>query len=238
MNGRVRAQLGAEALRRQIESRIETGVLGPGARLPTERSLAADFGIGRNTVRAVLSEIQAAGLIERHVGRGTFVRLAGEDESAVSLHTVGFGTFGLPLDVNKINPIEVMEARLLIEPQLARLIVIRASDEELETLTEIVEQSAVADSMSTFEFLDHKLHRKLAAASKNQCLIGIVDDINKVRQSRAWSALRRRGLTEARKQTYQADHEAIVSALVARDGDRAQQAIADHLNRVHRNLLI
>jgi len=237
MSNRLKARIGAEALRQQIEARIATGVWSAGSRLPTERSLATDFGIGRNTVRAVLADLEHDGRIERHVGRGTFVRpVSSEQDGAPG--TDSANAAALPFDIRNVNPTEVMEARLLIEPQLARLIVARASEREMEALNEIVRQGATADGMAAFEYWDNELHRALAAASKNQYLIGIVDGIHKVRQSKAWGALRRRGLTEERQRHYQSDHEEIVRALTSRDPEAAQKAISDHLRNVHSNLLI
>lgn len=53
---------------------IQTGTLAPGARLPTELYLAQEHGISRNTVRQAMSALVHEGLLERHQGRGTFVR--------------------------------------------------------------------------------------------------------------------------------------------------------------------
>src|SRR5499427_2771851 len=48
--------------------------LGSGARLPTERQLAADLGATRTSVRRALAVLEAEGRISREVGRGTFLR--------------------------------------------------------------------------------------------------------------------------------------------------------------------
>src|SRR5258707_10267798 len=48
--------------------------LRPGARLPTERRLAADLGVTRSGIRLALAALEADGLISREVGRGTFLR--------------------------------------------------------------------------------------------------------------------------------------------------------------------
>jgi len=66
------------ALWRQIQERIETeiasGVLKPGARCPTEHSLAAQFGVNRHTVRRAIASLEEKGLLRVEQGRGTFVR--------------------------------------------------------------------------------------------------------------------------------------------------------------------
>jgi GntR family transcriptional regulator len=57
----------------QLAARIESGELRGGERLPPERDLADGLGVSRMTVRQALSSLAARGLVERGVGRGTFV---------------------------------------------------------------------------------------------------------------------------------------------------------------------
>jgi GntR family transcriptional regulator len=58
----------------QLGDRIESGALAPGERLPPERDLADALHVSRMTVRQALASLAARGLVERGVGRGTFVR--------------------------------------------------------------------------------------------------------------------------------------------------------------------
>lgn len=57
-----------------VDAQIQSGALRPGDRLPPERALVAQFGISRTAVREALQRLATRGLIESHVGRGTFVR--------------------------------------------------------------------------------------------------------------------------------------------------------------------
>lgn len=230
MNRRARARSGAEALRQELTDGIADGRVRPGEKVPTERSLAERFGVSRNTVRRVLDGLESEGWIERHVGRGTFVRAAGAANDAAAPPG--------EMDSRAVNPEEVMEARLLIEPVLARLVVSRASERELEAMRALVRAGGQAASMGEFEHWDNKLHRAIAEASKNAFLIQIVAGIHNTRRSAGWAGLRRRGLTEDRRRLYQSDHERIVEALAARDGEEAERAILRHLRHVRRNLLL
>lgn len=63
----------------RLTERIESSEIGVGERLPSERELAGAFGVSRMTVRQALGALEARGLIERGVGRGTFVRRAKMD---------------------------------------------------------------------------------------------------------------------------------------------------------------
>ena len=56
-----------------ITARIAAGELAPGARLPAERDLAAEYGVSYDTVRRATAVLRDRGLILTIVGRGTFV---------------------------------------------------------------------------------------------------------------------------------------------------------------------
>ncbi len=209
-----------------LQGKIDSGEWKPGAKLPTERELAGKYKLGRNTVRRALGQLESRDLIHRQVGRGTFV------SDAASATAPGV------IDASVVNPEEMMEARLLIEPLLAALVVARASNAELEKIKMLVLRGRETRSMAEFEQWDNKFHRAFASASKNQYLISIVEGMHRIRRSDGWGALRRRGLTDDRRRAYQKEHEEIVEAILARDADRAQRAIVEHLSHVKSNLLV
>jgi len=226
-NGRVsrlEANRAVSAVREFIEQQISLKAWPPGDRLPTERDLADQFDVGRNAVRRALAELEESGKIFRHVGRGTFVREAN-----------GAGRH-IGADIRSVNPAEVMEVRLLIEPALADLIVTRASQLELEELQTLVNQGGTSRNMAEFEMWDTKLHNALVRASKNEFLTQILADVHAVRQKTAWGKLKRRGMNEDRLRAYQLEHQAIVTALLDRDADAAREAIRSHLRHVRHNL--
>ena len=214
--------------RSDLLAKFQDGRIPAGSKLPAERALSLEYGISRGTVRRLLADLEGAGWIDRRRGSGTYLKrmeTAPEREDLVR-------------DEKNLNPEEVMEARLLIEPLLARLIVSRATAHELEQLDFLVRAGARATSMAEFESFDNQLHRALADIAKNRYLSRIVDGIHTARQSSAWSALRRRGLDENRRRIYQTDHERIVAALCERDAESAEAAIVDHIQNVRRNLLL
>src|SRR6266511_4160366 len=65
-------------LAQDIQRRIRSGALPPGARLPTVRELARQLGVTRLTIHSAYSELQSGGWVEATVGRGTFVALQHE----------------------------------------------------------------------------------------------------------------------------------------------------------------
>jgi len=57
----------------QVKSGIATGALGPGDRLPTVRQLSVDLSVNPNTVSRAYNELDLTGLVETHMGSGTFI---------------------------------------------------------------------------------------------------------------------------------------------------------------------
>src|SRR5690242_14944955 len=107
-------QNGAVALRAALLANMRSGYWRAGDKLPTERDLSETYRIGRAAVRQVLAEAKERGLITQLVGSGTYVSkeasalLEADDYEASGMHT---------------SPAELMEARILIEPMIANLIV-------------------------------------------------------------------------------------------------------------------
>jgi GntR family transcriptional regulator len=69
-----------EHVESSIRALIEAGELGPGGRLPSERTLATDLSAGRTTVRLVLTRLMAEGVIRSEHGRGYFATQANDNE--------------------------------------------------------------------------------------------------------------------------------------------------------------
>src|SRR5512147_155252 len=57
----------------QVKSAIAMGTVGPGDRLPTVRQLSVDLSVNPNTVSRAYTELELTGLVETHMGSGTFV---------------------------------------------------------------------------------------------------------------------------------------------------------------------
>jgi GntR family transcriptional regulator len=108
----------------RLAERIEGGHLGTGERLPPERELAEWLGVSRMTVRQALGALAARGLVERGVGRGTFVRAPGKvvhDLSGALGFTERLGRQGLEAGAELVSAAEegapdAVAAALELEP--------------------------------------------------------------------------------------------------------------------------
>ena len=217
-------QNGEERLRAEIENNLTSGIWAAGMRLPTERELCKTFGIARARVRRVLQRFERDGQITRTVGSGTFVTRP-SDPSTVSDE-----------EIESTSPEDLIDVRLIMEPNMANLIVRRATETDLAKLRDLLSAAKQAPSMAEFEEYDHQFHLELVNVTKNKYLIRMMTRIMAVRQSRSWVAIRRHGLTTDRQSLYQKQHEAILASIEMRNSKAFRKAMQKHLKDVRRNL--
>ena len=195
------------------------------ARLPAERDLATELGVGRSTLRKALGLLEAEGRIWRHVGRGTFVggrpMTRSEDLSTIAGRT---------------NPEEIMEARLHLEPRNAALAALRASNDDLQHLDTCLTKGARAGDVREHELWDGTFHRAIACATKNQLLIALFDAVNAVRTQGYWGEMRRARLGVERCRITIREHRVILQAIADRDSARAEMAMARHIESVRSSM--
>ena len=197
--------------------------LRPGSKLPTERALVDRLDAPRSAVRRALAALEHEGLITRHVGRGTFLTDAATRK-----------VDGAPADT---SPAEIMQVRLLLEPQVATLAARVATQADLDRIADCLAAGGACDDFESFETWDARLHRAIARGAHNGLLMNMFDVLDTARALPVWGSLKRRTSTPERRTCYQAQHTAIVDALRDRDPDGAGAAMRTHLQTVADNLL-
>jgi DNA-binding FadR family transcriptional regulator len=197
-----------------------------GERLPPERQLADELGVSRGTLRKALADLEAEGLIWRHVGRGTFVGNR-PVEPVQDLTAV----------MRRTNPAGVMEARLALEPELARLAALHATPADLEELADCLAQGRTAPDWRAYEYWDNRLHRAVATATANIVLLALFDGLNTIRRTVTWGRLRR--FPQRPDPTHHSfvEHDRILAAIAERDPAEAAEAMRTHLRSVRDHLL-
>lgn len=202
----------------------------PGKRLPPERQLAAEFGVSRNEIRKALARLELDGRLSREVGRGTFIRAPIEtratDRSA-------------DLDAlrERTSPRNAMEARLVLEPELARLAAVNATFKQIEALRALAQKMREAESWKDYELIDGRFHRQIAEATGNDLLSTIHRTLDDVRRSVVWRWLDMRPARPPSDYSSFAEHDAIITAIENRDRDGAMEAMRNHLKTTMNKLL-
>ena len=155
----------ADQMAAQLRDRIDAGEWQATGRLPTERELALQFGVARNTVRRAVSLLADEGIVSRQVGRGTF--LAGS----------GAGSFGAIIArIQGTSPADLMDVRLLLEPATAAAAATTASDAQLEAIRQAHQAAVAATDMPTFEDRDADFHQRIFDCTRNELLKEILRD--------------------------------------------------------------
>jgi DNA-binding FadR family transcriptional regulator len=206
-----------------------------GGRLPTERQLAIDLGVTRSSVRHALAILDAQGRISREIGRGTFLR-----DIPPAAAVVARGTPGPPgpagPGLGDFAPADVMTIRRLLEPPAMSLVVAWATAADLEEMDRCLAGGDRAETYEEFETWDLALHGCIMAASHSPLLSALYGTIEAARHGQVWGDLKRRSASRERRDDYQADHRALVTALRARDSAQAVEAMRLHLARVSDHL--
>ena len=208
----------------QLRRRILEGVYAYEERLPAERNLAEEFGVSRGTIRSVLDLLKQQNLVTRHVGSGTYVTHRKTiDQQEISRVT---------------SPIEMVEVRIAIEPQMVRLAIANASTQDLDELHSALRQCEACDGdVDQFARADTAFHMALAHCSKNKLIYWLYERISEVRQHARWRQMKQKLLTPERIDFYNHQHRAIHEAILARDAATAVQMIEGHLYDFQYDLL-
>lgn len=214
----------SQAIVEQVRGLIRTGELGIGARLPSERELGERFGVSRMTVREALRVLEASGLIEIRVGSrgGAFV-------TAPTTRRIGEGISDL-LSLSALSAAEVTEARKVFELGVVPLVCERATEEQLDELVELCDEAERARDAGTYTVtMSFDFHLQVAAAAHNPALVMLMRSL---REPVLMS------LREAQHEGRQgvAEHRTFVEAVRAREPERAQRIMADHLQRTARRV--
>jgi DNA-binding FadR family transcriptional regulator len=217
---------GAGGITQRLRRAIESGVYRDGEQLPAERELATAFGAARSTIRKALDQLEELGLVVRRVGSGTFVSFAGPLQS--------------PFDdiTDFISPLQLIDARLAVEPYMTRLAVINATGRDLEMMDAVLAKLEACDGdKDVFSRLDSEFHELLARCSRNALLVQIYQQINDVRSHAQWDAMKEVILTPQQIDEYNRQHRALYDALCQRDVQAAVDWINKHLATARADLI-
>ena len=182
---------------------IDSGIYRPGDRL-VESELADRFGVSRTPVREALQRLETQSMLARD-GRSLIVA---------------------SLDHNQLAELYVVRAEL--EGLAARLAAQHASAEEVRVLRAMVEDDRkLLGDPAALSRANRRFHKQIHLASHNRYLVQQLDLVHRSMALLASTSLAAEGRDEAAL----AEHDAIISAIAARDGDAAYDALRTHISR-------
>ena len=209
-----------EYVAEQVQRHIALRLIGPGESLPSERELAATFGVGRPTVQHALRLLEADRLVETRRGRhgGTFVAAPASDAGAMDDLMARVLRQRQELE-------EVLVYRRMIEPRVAREAARTRRRENLAAMLRAIDAMGDASSEPDYMRHDTDFHLSIALATRNRFLICAIEDV-RMRLNDAMSLLPESDTWHRR---LSGEHEAIAGAIRSRDAEAAEQAMALHV---------
>lgn len=222
-----RAQLPAsrmglvESVARQILALIDQECLKAGDRLPSTRMLAQRFQVATPTIREVLRRLQATGVIDIRHGSGIYVRKGHLRMMLVNPN------------VSVLNPhvtIDLLNARLLVEPQLAELAARIVSEHEIATLHGILAEAEryLVGNDQMLHRVNMSFHLAIARCTGNVVLTQIMESLIELYSFEQFAVI---SLFNARFQDHE-EHKAICGAIRDRAPACAHALMEQHLTHV------
>ncbi|ASY65135.1 putative D-glucarate or D-galactorate regulator, GntR family (plasmid) [Sinorhizobium sojae CCBAU 05684] len=210
----------AEALREQIEA----GFYAPGDKLPTEPALIDRFGFSRTVIREAIAALRADGLVESRQGAGVFVIGPKPTDEGLKLFTD---------ETDKISDIiEELELRIGIEVEAAGLAAARSSPAQEAEIQAQVDKFAdlIAEGKPTDE-ADFQFHMAIAAATNNARFKAFLEHVGRRMIPRVKFKTVMGGVDPlpSRDQPILEEHREIAEAILARDPEKAREAMRRHL---------
>jgi GntR family transcriptional repressor for pyruvate dehydrogenase complex len=204
----------------QLISHVVNGTWKAGDRIPPERDLCQQFGIARTSLREALKAMELVGMLDSRVGDGTFVCPRSEFLSRPLLWAFT-GTDHTELQ-------DIMEARTVIEENLAGFAAKRASAKDIAQIGDAVQamRDCIAEGVSILE-ADMAFHLAVALAARNEVLKNAVQLLRNV--MRQW--LYYKVLIPNVAPTVLKRHEAIYRAIKEHDATAARNAMRRHLEQ-------
>ncbi len=220
----VRRNTGAAGVIRAIKRDILGGAYDYNEKLPAERDLATRFGVARGTVRSALMELERIHLVRRKIGSGSYV-----------IYDKHFKRRDI---ADQTSPVELIEARLAIEPSIVRLAISNATRRDLDTLEATLQQLTDAgDDGERFAIADESFHLALSRCCRNPLLIWIYERISSIRNHNRREAGADRALSADAIDGYNHQHRELVAAIRQRNQELAARIIGEHLERARSDLL-
>lgn len=210
-----------------LQERILKGEFKLGDRLPPERDIAEKMDVSRSVVREAIIMLELRGLVEVRKGSGVYVINLPSQESKSTQPEI-------PRSSTDIGPFELLQARQVIESEIASFAARHITKNDIQRLREVLNTEKRHIEAGFDDYANDELfHLIIAEASQNSVLADIVSDLWLRRhESSMWQQLHARITDHDYRKAWLLDHELILVALQKRDPEGARQAMWEHLENV------
>lgn len=210
----------SESIINQIKDMILNGSLQPGQRLPSERELAELLSVSRPSVREAMRSLQSLGIIDIRSGEGTFLN---SNVSILSDH------FKMSYILKKFNILELIEARKILEVEIAALAARHATQENKDMLEDIHNEiTNTKGNLEAFLKADFSFHLAVAEAAQNSFLREMLNTTRDLLLEANIYVVKKPGQIE----TAITSHGNILKAILEGDAEKASKEMLYHLETI------
>ena len=211
----------------QLVGMISRGELKIGDMLPPEPELMKQFGVGRSSIREAIGALSLIGIVNVRPGYGT--QIVASDDTFLQK----------PLEwstsIRNETVEELIEARIIIEEAVTGVAAIKATEEDIAELRDIIEQiSAVKKNKKKTVPLDLLFHQTIARSSHNNVLLRTIYELRHL--MRVWLDQNATFVSNEDIDRLLIAHTEIIQAIQKRDADGARSAMRNHLLASSKNL--
>ena len=214
-----------EDIVKQIIDSIKSGELKPGDKLPTERELALQLNVSRTAIREALRSLEIMGVIYSKVGSGTFIKEMSLD--------ILMDSFAGILKKNERLIIELIEVRMLLEVEIAKLAARKINDNKIQAMEKALK--LMADEIKEGGLGvkgDNAFHIELANAADNLAMTSILNLCGQLLSSTTKAALKALGDPKIGLE----HHRIILAAVKSGNEEEAGRLMKEHLEIAFNNL--
>lgn len=188
-----------------------------GSRLPNEADLGRKFQVARSTMREALKGLQAAGILTSTAGKGTFV----SDQALSCIQLSRFRKMVISAEQVK----DLVELRLCLEPDMARLAAQRRQEKDLEEMQRCIDAMKNAETKEELLHHGNNFHRAVCKSTNNSMMIALHYSIS-------MQLLRLRRMDFLTIEVYRRGigaHQKILDAIAAEDSEMAENLMKQHI---------
>jgi GntR family transcriptional repressor for pyruvate dehydrogenase complex len=221
MSGEVARPNLSDSLIEQVLDLIRTDGLRSGDRLPSTRELSQRFAVTVPTLREALRRLEVTGAVRMRHGSGVYV---GADLDRVVLPNPNIR------ELRGETLLQLLETRLLIEPQAAGLAARRASPDAVTRMRVVLAEAGrhLRGEDPQLHEANVTFHRALGLAAGNDVLAEVLDSLLSVHAVEQWEILQ---LFDDRARDFD-EHTAILEAIERGDAKAAHELMCRHLEEV------
>jgi len=233
------------AIGKELREQLSNNVYNVGDRLPTEREIAESYGVSRTVIREAIIMLEIEGLVEVRKGSGVYVISLPLSSTSPFQHinnnteTENMISAFSGLTGTDIGPFELLQARQLIESNIAEFAALQITKAEIDALKKVLqEEKRALEIGDSNEETDRQFHILVAEATKNTFFADVVKLMWRMRlESKMWAQLHTHIDTIDYRKSWLNQHALILSALQKKDAAAAKEAMWQHFESIKSTLL-